>query len=117
MTNITILEIQNELITSEINRQVIEVSKFCEQFKDRVISLVISNIQNESLLYNIIMDINNDYNTNDIVVEIHKLNHFAKNRLITNFEEEKPELTLTIMGSSEDSKLIKIWKKDVKRTN
>jgi len=36
------------------------------------------------------------------------LNSFARNRLINNFEEERPELTLMILSCGMDSKLIKV---------
>jgi hypothetical protein len=53
--------------------------------------------------------------TENVVIELYNLNNFARNRLINNLEEDRPDLTLTIMGASSESKLIKVWKKNDKK--
>lgn len=45
-------------------------------------------------------------------INFERLNNFAMNRLIANFENEHPELSLIMMGAGDESKLIKVRVKD-----
>ena len=45
---------------------------------------------------------------NNIEMQMLKLNTFAKSRLISNFEDEWPELALKVMSCGKDSKIIKV---------
>jgi hypothetical protein len=110
MTNIVVLEIQKDLITPAVETNIHSISKFYEVFKDKVIAILLESRMTSTELYNVMSN-------KMIVIEMYKLNNFARNRLINNFENDRPELTLTLMGCGEDSKLIKIWEKYVKRTN
>ena len=51
-------------------------------------------------------------NSDDHYIRLEKLNNFAMNRLISNFENEHPELSLIMMGAGNESKLIKLRKKE-----
>lgn len=108
MANIVVLEIQRNLISSNIENNIRTISKFYEVFNDKVVAILLESRMTNAELYNIMSN-------KQIVIEMYRLNNFARNRLINNFESDRPELTLTIMGCGEDSKLIKIWEKYVKR--
>ena len=108
MANIVVLEIQKKLITPLIERNIRSISKFYEIFKDDIIALLLEAHMTNVQLYNLMEN-------KEIVIEMYRLNNFARNRLINNFEIDRPELTLTLMGCGEDSKLIKVWEKHVKR--
>lgn len=108
MANIVILEVERKLITPLIETKIREISKFYEIFRNKIIAILFENRMSEVELYNII-------GNKQVVVEMYQLNHFARNRLINNLEDDRPDLTLTIMGASEESKLIKVWEKNVKR--
>lgn len=109
MSTIVVLEIQKDVFENYLDKNKIKkVSKYYEEFEKRVVSILFESRMAEVELYNIMND-------NNLMVEMFTLNHFARNRLINNFETDRPELTLTIMGSDKESKLIKIWKKNVKR--
>ena len=109
MANIVVLEIQKDLISPTVETNIRSISKFYETFKDKVIAILLESRMTNAELYNVMSN-------KQIVIEMYKLNNFARNRLINNFESDRPELTLTLMGCGEDSKLIKIWEKHVKRT-
>lgn len=110
MANIVVLEIQRKLITPSIESSIREISKFYEVFKDKVIVILFESRMTNVQLYNVMGG------NKLIVVEMYQLNHFARNRLINNFESDRPELTLSLMGAGEDSKLIKVWERHVKRS-
>lgn len=109
MANIIVLEIQKNLISCTVENNIRFISKFYETFDNKVVAILFETMMTNTELYNIMSN-------KHIVIEMYKLNNFARNRLINNFESERPELTLTIMGCGEDSKLIKVWEKNVKGT-
>lgn len=78
-------------------------ARFCQEYTDSWIILipekVISDGHAELFL--------NDYY--DIRVET--LNNFAFSRLITNLEAQHPEVSLIMMGASDESKLYKVRKR------
>lgn len=108
MALVVILEIEKGLITPSIERTIRGMSKFYEIFDTKIITILYAHNMDNFDLYSM------DFGA-DVYIELYRLNHFARNRLINNFEDDRPELTLCLMGCSEDSKLIKIWKKNVKR--
>ncbi len=109
MANIIVLEIDKKYITPKVGMIIKEMSKFYEIFNSKVIAILYENTPILDDLYNHL------FWGEDAYVEIYRLNHFAKSRLINNFEDDRPELTLCLMGCSENSKIIKIWEKHVKR--
>lgn len=108
MSKIIILEIQYDLVTSHIEEKIMKVSKFYDVFGNKIIAFLLEKAMNDSGIYDMITVGGNK-------VEVYLLNQFARSRLIKNFEITNPELTFTLLGCSEESKLIKVWKKDVKR--
>lgn len=44
----------------------------------------------------------------DLDIQLSKLNTFAKNRLVINFEKDYPELALRVMSCGDDSSMVKI---------
>lgn len=112
MANLIIVELDNSLITPSLENNIKSISKFYECFKNKtIIILYESNLLSMNDIYQLMGVVNID----NVVIDMYLLNNFARNRLINNLEDDRPELTLTIMGCSESSKLIKIWKKNVKR--
>ena len=108
MATIIILELEKSLISTTVDRNIRAISKFYEIFKNKVIAILLENRLSEIELYNVM-------ETENVVIELYNLNNFARNRLINNLEEDRPDLTRTIMGASTESKLIKVWKKNDKK--
>ncbi len=108
MATIIILELEKSLISPTVDKNIRAISKFYEIFKNKVIAILLENRLSEIELYNVM-------ETENVVIELYNLNNFARNRLINNLEEDRPDLTLTIMGASSESKLIKVWKKNDKK--
>lgn len=108
MANIIVLEIDNKLITTSIEKKILELSKFYEKFNNKSIIILYERNISDVELYSLVEN-------KDISISVYLLNSFARNRLMNNFENERPELTLTLMGASIESKLIKVWTKNVER--
>jgi|LakMenE01Jun11ns_1017448.scaffolds.fasta_scaffold7837541_1 hypothetical protein len=108
MTTIFVLEIQKDALPHSKCLEIKNISKFYNEFDGKVLAIILMSSLTDDHFYSIIND-------DRITVSVDILNNFAKNRLISNFENDRPELTLTIMGSDSNSKLIKIWGSNVKR--
>lgn len=109
MSNIVVIEIQNTLLHKDAETHIKDVSLFFERFLDRAILIMFENtIHNEDILPLIM----NQKITDDIRLNVYGLNNIAKSRLINNFEKFNPELSFIIIGCGDDSKMMKIWRKD-----
>jgi len=51
------------------------------------------------------IEISEKYNLD---IQVSKLNSFAKNRMVINFEKDYPELALRVMSCGDDSSMVKI---------
>ena len=107
MSNLIVLEIEKNLMTPCIEYKLKESSKFYDTFDGKIITILFESLMPEILVAYLVEHKN--------IVEICKLNQIARNRLMTNFESERPELTLILMGCGKDSKLIKVQEKNVNR--
>lgn len=117
MAKLIVIVVDLSLIDDTTEKNIKNISKFYERFKNNILSIIVNTPNNFNILQEQISLIKM-YNVRDnlsVHVESSYLNHFARNRLINNFEEDRPELTLTLMGCDENTSLLKIWKSDVKR--
>ncbi len=80
-----------------------EVSSFFELYNEDILCLMSLPIFVKD--FEMYMEIGEK---NSLEMQMLKLNTFAKSRLITNFEDEWPELALKVMSCGNESKIIKV---------
>jgi len=100
--NVVIIEIKKP---SSIKKSVIvsfcnEYARFSQEYKDSWIIIIPEKIVYEGKTD---MFINSNYD-----ISIEKLNKIAFSRLISNMEEQHPEISLIMMGAGDESKIFKI---------
>lgn len=106
-TSLIVFQIHESLFTSHqtLIEDIKKLSLLFQMYNDGSAISIMTN--NTDLLntevYNLLME-NND----SILIEMNTLNTFAKNRLMANFEETHPEITLRVMSSGKSSKIIKL---------
>lgn len=83
-------------------------TKFISIYSDSLITILTRKSMDE-ISQNIYSYIR--FDRDKIVVEVDKLSTLAKSRMISNFDDEYPELSLQIMSANDESKLMKIWRK------
>jgi len=78
-------------------------SSYFELYNEYVLCLVSLQIFKEDIQKYI--EISEKYNLD---IQLSKLNSFAKNRMVINFEKDYPELALRVMSCGDDSTMVKI---------
>jgi len=80
-----------------------ETSSYFELYNEFVLCLVsLPVFQKDIQQY---MELSEKHNLD---IQLSKLNTFAKNRLVVNFEKDYPELALRVMSCGDDSSMVKI---------
>jgi len=108
MAAIIIIEIQNDLIDTSSIYSIEESLIFFKIFDEKSLFIFFEK------RVDIVNAFLSDFKKNEPMIESYELNMIAKNRLIHNFMEERPDLALIIMDCSNESKIFKIRKKNVK---
>ena len=80
-----------------------ETSSYFELYNEFVLCLVSLPIFQKDIPKYI--EISEKYNLD---IQVSKLNSFAKNRMVINFEKDYPELALRVMSCGDDSSMVKI---------
>jgi hypothetical protein len=101
--NIVIFEIKKPINISKntIKKFADDYARFVQEYSDSWLVVI-----PEKVLWEGNAELFTNPEIHDIRFE--KLNKFAMSRLISNFEDKHPELSLIMMGAGEDSKLIKV---------
>lgn len=105
MADIAILELTQTSQSSKGHAVILRESKFIKKYKNTFVAVMLLS-QFHDCCKNIDVQMLLQYS------KTFKLNNFAKNRLVSNFEDDRPDITLLIMGSGEKS----IFVKDIFKT-
>lgn len=111
MTQIAVIDIEKKLITPLIEKKIKKISKFYEVYGNKALIILIDSANSPQFLNGLITDLSEN---GKITIETCILNSIAKNRLINNFEKERPELSFILIGCSDMSTLTKIWNTNAK---
>jgi len=90
-------------ISNDIKNIMIDNAKFLERFNDYILIVLTDIVLKKYDIFDMLYT-----NEEHLILDLTPLSLIAKNRLISNFDKDYPEIAFMIMGSGNNSHLLKI---------